>query len=55
MPTCPECEVEGVVCELQKEGAWNTDWYGRLTWYRCTTCGEYFVQRNDDEVEISAE
>jgi transposase-like protein len=55
MPTCPECEAEGALRELQTEGSWETDWYGRITYYICPTCRERFVQQDEGEVAIAAE
>ena len=55
MPTCPECEVDGAPRELQTEGSWETDWYGRITYYVCPTCQERFVQQDEGEVSIAAE
>ncbi len=55
MPMCPECEAEGHASELRTGGAWETDWYGRLTYYRCRVCGEHFVQQDDGEISLAAE
>ena len=54
MPPCPECEAEGVASDLQIEGMWETDWYGRLTYYKCRNCREHLVQQDDGEIGIAA-
>lgn len=46
---CPDCETE-----VKHIGGMNTDWYGRLDYYKCKCCKEKFVSRDGDELEIAA-
>jgi hypothetical protein len=54
MTNCPDCEVEGGFGTLVVICSFDTDWYGRLTYYRCTYCKEEFVQQDDREIDIPA-
>ena len=53
MNYCPECEVEEMKRLLTFLYGFNTDWYGHLRYYRCEECGEHFVQRDNDELELA--
>lgn len=46
---CPDCEIK-----VKHLGGMNTDWYGRLDYYKCKCCKEKFVSRDGDELEIAA-
>lgn len=53
---CPECVLE-CSCngkKLKEPVAYNTKWYGRLTYYFCTCCKTRFVSQNGDALEIAA-
>ena len=52
---CPDCEVEGVLLPLEVVSTFDTDWYGRLTYYHCATCDGEFVQCDDGEIEMAAD
>lgn len=53
---CPECEHE---CEcagrrITMTGSMNTDWYGKLRWFKCRCCGAKLVSQDGGELEIAA-
>jgi hypothetical protein len=61
-PLCIECEPDehgkgGCVCggkKLTDKGVWDTDWYGKLHYYKCRCCGETLVSQDGHELEIAA-
>jgi hypothetical protein len=48
---CPDCEIEDVLASLEVVRSFETDWYGRLTYFHCGSCGGDFVQSDHGEIE----
>lgn len=46
---CPDCSIE---VRLKSES--NTEWYGNLKYYKCSSCNEIFVSQNNGELAIAA-
>jgi transposase-like protein len=46
---CPDCETK-----VKHLGGMDTDWYGRLDYYKCKCCKEKFVSRDGGELDIAA-
>jgi hypothetical protein len=45
---CPDCQEE-----LKLMHSFETDWYGKLTYYWCVSCEVEFVTRDDGEPEYA--
>lgn len=56
LPKCPDCEIDCVCLgkKLKDKGEYNTDWYGKLHYYRCSCCKSTFVSQDNGELEIAA-
>jgi hypothetical protein len=54
---CPDCK-DDCVCDgkkLKQLGEpLKTDWYGKLTYYKCSCCKTKFVSQDGDELETAA-
>lgn len=46
---CPDCETK-----VKHLGGMDTEWYGRLDYYKCKCCKGKFVSRDGGELEITA-
>jgi transposase-like protein len=46
---CPDCGTK-----IKHTGGFDTDWYGRLDYYKCKCCKETFVSQNNKELAITA-
>ena len=46
---CPDCEIK-----MKHISGMNTDWYGRLDYYKCKYCKEEFVSQDNGELAIAA-
>jgi len=46
---CPDCETK-----VKYVGGMDTDWYGRLDYYKCKCCKERFVSQDGGELSIAA-
>lgn len=61
-PLCPNCESDehgkgGCVCggkKLTDKGEIDTDWYGKLHYYKCRCCEETSVSQDGNDLEIAA-
>lgn len=49
--SCPDCGPDHKLVFLSEM---NTDWYGRLLYYRCGSCETEWVSRDGEEPEIAA-
>lgn len=46
---CPDCETK-----VKYLHGMDTDWYGRLDYYKCKCCKERFVSQDGGELTIAA-
>jgi len=49
---CPDCN--NPIKQVRMTSELNTDWYGKLVYYKCPSCKEEFVSRRGGELEIAA-
>ena len=53
---CPGCKDE-CLCRgrrLRYVKSYDTDWYGRLSYYKCSCCKTTFVSRSGASLEVAA-
>jgi hypothetical protein len=56
LPLCPDCNIE-CSCggkKLKSKGSLKTDWYGKLSYYKCSCCKTTYVSQNNGELETAA-